>query len=97
MCQPLTGVKMVNKKKIEHSNTHTKLDSLQRTRLIEIWMVLHLAIHFEDEYWAASDSKKESIPSKNGKFLWHTKILITQKMELTCPLYVWGKWQGQII
>ena len=48
--------------------THTKLDSLQRNRLIRIWIALYLPIHFEDERSMSKDSEKQSIPSKIGVF-----------------------------
>jgi hypothetical protein len=35
---------------IEQINTHTKLDILQRNRLVRIWMAMYLSIYFDKEY-----------------------------------------------
>jgi hypothetical protein len=40
----------VNMKEIEQIKTHTKLDILQRNRLITIWIALYLSMYFDNDY-----------------------------------------------
>lgn len=63
---------------IEQINAHTKVDILEKNKLIWIWIAVYLPMHYEDEYWVSSN-KKESIPSKNRRNLWHQNFYDDRK------------------
>ena len=54
---------------VEQRDTHTRLDVLQRNMLIRMWIAPYLSIYFANEYLVCSDSKKQSIPSKNERIV----------------------------
>ena len=73
-------------KEIEQRNRHTKIDILQRNKIIRIQIALYHSIYFEGEYQVSSNSEKKAYPLKMGN-LYDTNDSNMREIELTCPLF----------